>query len=172
MKHLILMRHATAGSAESDHERPLSPQGRREASRMSAALLALGEVFEPQAVLCSTARRVRETWDELAAGLSDAPEASFEDSLYLATPGQMLGAIQSLPRDVAAALLIGHEPGLSQLTKALAARALPEVEFRARSGMAPATLAALRFDAARWSEVGSDGGELVEYRGPRELADG
>lgn len=170
MKHLILMRHATAGQADSDHERPLVPQGRREASRMGAALVALGAAFEPGSVLCSTALRVRETWDGLRPWLPEAREAKFDETLYLAGPGQMLAALQSLPNDVDAALLIGHEPGLSQLTSRLAGRARSDVETRARGGLAPATLAALRFDLDDWAQLASTGGELVDFRGPRDLA--
>ena len=46
MKHLILMRHASAGPGEDDRARPLSPEGLAEAERMGRALEALAAHFE------------------------------------------------------------------------------------------------------------------------------
>ncbi len=167
MKHVILMRHATAGPADSDHERPLAPQGRREASRMGSAILALGAEYEPGYILCSSALRARETWDAVRASLPGAPAAILRGALYLASPGRLLSELQALPGGIDAVLLIAHEPGLSQLTRSLANRASDEFAERVRVGMAPGTLAVLRFGTAEWERLAPESGELVEFLSPR-----
>ena len=62
MRELILLRHAHAEPAttgQSDLDRPLSPQGLAEAEAVARWLKEQGLV--PDRVLCSPARRTRET---------------------------------------------------------------------------------------------------------------
>ncbi len=169
MKHLILMRHAQAGEADSDHSRPLRPGGERQARNMGPAIVALGPDFQPDRVLCSSARRARETWDGIRPALVGAPAADLRDELYLASAGRMLAQLQELPEDIDAVLLIAHEPGLSELTSLLTGSAPPEVDERARRGMSTGAIAALRLDADDWTGLGDEPGELVEFRRPVDL---
>ncbi len=170
MKHLILMRHAKAGEADSDHSRPLHPEGHREASLMGPALVALGPSFHPGRVLCSTARRARETWADVQPSFSVAPPADLRDELYLASSGSLLSLVQALDGEIETALVIGHEPGLSRLVSLLAGRASHQVEQRAQRGMSPAAIAALRFDTEDWMDLEPGAGELIEFQSPRDLA--
>jgi phosphohistidine phosphatase len=65
---LILIRHTKSDWDDSgldDHDRPLNDRGRLSAPRIGAWLAEQG--FEPDAVLCSTARRTRETWEGISA---------------------------------------------------------------------------------------------------------
>ena len=168
MKHLIVMRHAQAGEADSDHARPLRPGGQHQALQMGPAIVALGPDFQPARVLCSSARRARETWDGVRPALADTPAVDFRDDLYLAGAGQMLAQLQELPEDIDATLLIAHEPGLSQLTSLLTGSAAPEVQERARRGLSTGAIAALRFDTHDWSNLGGEPGELMDFRRPAD----
>jgi phosphohistidine phosphatase len=79
---LILIRHAKSDwehPALDDHDRPLNARGQRSAPRIGAWLAAQG--LAPDAVLCSTARRTRETWQGIATRLPGAPEPVFSHGL-------------------------------------------------------------------------------------------
>ena len=88
---LVLMRHAKSAWPDvPDHERPLARRGQRDAPVMGRWLRAAGHV--PDQVLCSTARRARETWQLAQAGLGATPPVSFDDGVY-----QALGSAASGP---------------------------------------------------------------------------
>src|SRR6187200_3248617 len=83
---LYLLRHAKSSWDDPglpDHDRPLAPRGRKAAKRMGAHLRERG--IEPQLVLCSSARRTRETVERLA--LPSGSQVEVEDGLYAAGSG-------------------------------------------------------------------------------------
>jgi phosphohistidine phosphatase len=174
MNLLHLLRHAKSGAKEDvdDHQRPLSRRGRKTARRVGKNLSPkLGAI---DLVLCSSARRTRETLDlvldEFSRGPRTLPRISIEDELYLATREKLAARLGRLdPRDVNV-LLIGHNPGLHELAVALADETSPA--FRAlASGKFP-TAAYVSFRVpADWSVLGSSRHELLGYVTPESLAD-
>lgn len=113
---LILLRHGKSAYPDEvdDHERPLSPRGRREAGL--AGRWIRGNLPPIDAVLCSTATRTRKT---LAEATIDAP-VEFRDSLYATTPATLLREIRAVDDTVHTLLVVGHEPTLSTTALALA----------------------------------------------------
>ena len=78
---LIIMRHATAGlGGGRDHERPLTGEGHDEARRVGERLRLIGPI--PTQIVSSSARRCRETWAAVSAGLGASPDLEIEDALY------------------------------------------------------------------------------------------
>src|SRR5579859_3831085 len=68
-RRLILLRHAKSDWPEGpDLDRPLAKRGRRDAPRIGRWLRAHG--FVPDVVICSAARRTRETWALVAPELA------------------------------------------------------------------------------------------------------
>jgi phosphohistidine phosphatase len=168
MKHLILMRHASARPGEDDRERPLSAVGEHEANAMGSALEALApRGFRPEFALVSAARRARETLSGVNSGLSSLAGSESEESLYLARPGQLLARLQRIPDETEQVLLVGHNPGLSELTQWLVGRAEADVLVQAALGLAPAACAALRIPTTRWRELEPGCAELVALLRPR-----
>src|ERR1700757_3366537 len=85
MNMLHLLRHAKSSAKEEveDHERPLSRRGRKTARRVGKQLSAkLGAI---DLVLCSSARRTRETLDLVLDEVSPRPRCLIEDELSLAS---------------------------------------------------------------------------------------
>lgn len=115
---LAVVRHAKAGEAPGhpDIDRPLTSRGRRNAAAAGEWLRDSGVRLD--AVLCSTARRARETWAEMAAAL-DAPEPNVERRVYDADPPTLLAVLGELPDEVGAAALVGHNPGMHALVALL-----------------------------------------------------
>ena len=103
---LILMRHAEAGAAHNDHDRPLTPAGRADAAAAGEWIRqALPEVAE---VVCSTALRTRQT---LAASGVDAP-TRFAEELYGGGIEDILTQIAATSDTASTVLVVGHAPGI------------------------------------------------------------
>jgi len=77
--------------------------------------------YLPDQVLCSTARRARETWQLVQAGLGAAPPASFDDGVYQGSAVQLLDLIRRANPAAGTLLVVGHDPALPELALALAA---------------------------------------------------
>ena len=111
---LILMRHAAAGGAHRDHDRPLTPGGARDAA--AAGDWIRQHLPAVDAVLSSTAVRTRQT---LAATRIDAP-ARFADELYGGDIDDILEQIALTPEEARTVLVVGHAPGIPSVAHELA----------------------------------------------------
>ena len=121
-RRLILLRHAKSDWPDvPDRERPLAKRGRRDAPRIGRWLHEHG--YQPDVVVCSAAQRTRQTWDLVAPELGGSPAVRFEPRAYAASPMTLLYLAQELPSRYRTALLIAHNPGLSELAGQLAAPA-------------------------------------------------
>ena len=121
---LVLLRHAEARPAapgQSDDARALSAVGMDEARRAGAWLQAHAGV--PERVLCSPALRTQQTLAQIMAGAGDWPQPVFEPRIYEATLGTLRQLLQEHAQ-VGRLWLIGHNPGLQQLSDFMTGRAL------------------------------------------------
>ena len=123
--------------------------------------------MRPQLVLCSDARRARETLEGVVPGL-DTPEVRFEDGLYAASAESLLERLRSLPDDIEEVLLVGHNPGLRDVLLLLAEPG--ELRERAQVKVPTGALATLEAELASWSELRPGSARLVVFVVPRELA--
>src|SRR5262245_44601166 len=120
MHMLHLLRHAKSSWKEEveDHERRLNRRGREAARRVGQALpAAVGAI---DLVLCSSARRTRETMELVVAAFPAAPLSVLEDELYEASKGELTDRLRRLDEEIGNVLLIGHNPGLHELAMAIA----------------------------------------------------
>ncbi|MFL5926008.1 MAG: SixA phosphatase family protein [Gaiellaceae bacterium] len=166
MQTLLLLRHAKSSwddPALDDHERPLAPRGRRASGRICAHMRSTR--LEPEVVLCSTARRARETL-ELVRPAFPSSVVSIEDELYAASADELLTRIRRVGDSVASVLVIGHNPGLQQLALLLASGGDGLEQLEAK--FPTAALATLTLDAT-WSRLAPGGASLAAYVVPRQL---
>jgi phosphohistidine phosphatase len=168
MRTLYLLRHAKSSWDESglpDHDRPLASRGRR-ATRLLAEHLRR-EGISPQLVLCSFARRARETLDGIAPALGEEAEVQVEADLYGATAGDLIERLHTIPDEVQSAMLIGHNPTMQSVALSLAARG-EQLETAARK-FPTGALATLTFEGS-WLELGPGDAELVAFVKPKDLS--
>ena len=161
MPRLYLLRHAKSSWDDPglpDHDRPLAPRGRKAAKRMGAHLRERG--IEPQLVLCSSARRTRETVERLA--LPSGSQVEVEDGLYAARAGALLGRLRAVGDDVSSVLLVAHNPGVHELALALVDGEGAPFADKLPTG----ALVDLEFEGS-WSDL--ERARLVEYATPRGL---
>ena len=124
-RRLILLRHAKSDWPDvPDRDRPLAKRGRRDAPRIGRWLHEHG--YQPDVVVVSDAARTRQTWDLVAPELGGSPAVRFEPRAYAASALSLLYLVQELPDRYRSALLIGHNPGLSDLATTLAAPPEPD----------------------------------------------
>lgn len=70
-------------------------------------------------MLCSTARRARETLERIEPALG-SPAVQIERGLYEAGSNALLDRLHAVADAVSSAMLVGHNPGLQQLALDLA----------------------------------------------------
>ncbi len=172
MPELLLLRHAKSDwqdPALDDFDRPLAKRGRRAAPQMGEYLRAQG--LEPDLVLCSSARRARETLELVLTALASAPEISYLKSLYLAPPSRMLAILRRQSPETGRILLIAHNPGLERLALGLAQATEGQDRSAAARHMAEKfpTAALARFRVAAWESLGAVPAELLAFIRPRDL---
>ena len=164
-KRLYLLRHAKSSWKQpelADHDRPLAGRGRRAAKAIARHLEENDIAVD--VVLCSTARRARETLERVEPVLGD-PTVRYEEKLYGASADGLRTAVRDLPDGVAAAMLIGHNPALEQFARELARPA-----DRFGDKFPTAALATFEIAGPRWRDLDRGGAELVGYVRPRDLA--
>ena len=163
MKRIMLLRHAKSSwddATLSDHERPLAPRGRRAAAAIADHLHGNGLAVE--LVLCSSARRARETLERLGTSLGTA-RTSIEDDLYGASDDELLERLRRLPEPLESVAVIGHNPGLHDLAVGLTR------EGRRLERFPTGALAMLEFDGP-WADLGSGRVRLTGFVRPKDLA--
>ena len=119
MRQLYLLRHAKSSWDQpggADFDRPLNKRGQKAAAVLNDYLLA--QSIQPELVLCSPAARTRETCEALAPALKHSA-IRHERTIYEAAPEQLLALLRRVPADVGSVMMIGHNPGLEQLSRLL-----------------------------------------------------
>lgn len=172
MKELWLCRHADAqgGAGIADHERDLTPAGRRAAEALATWLAARG--LRPQRVLTSSALRARRTAELVFGGLTPAPEVLVAGALYLAAPAGIRRVIAELGGDAGCLAVVGHNPGLHLLACELAVAGDVAVLARLRSGFPPTALARIGLPVADWAMITWARGRLLELLHPESRSGG
>jgi len=160
VKRLILFRHGKsdwAAAFSSDHERPLSLRGERDAQNMGM-LLVYSDQPLPGLVVCSSALRARATLDTALRAGQWSPEVVISDELYATSADKMLALIRKLPQKHERVMLVGHEPTWSELIRHFCG---------GRVRMPTAGMARLDFHVSRWADVDFDQGEMVWLLQPK-----
>jgi len=175
---LVLFRHAKSAWPDvPDHDRPLARRGIRAAPLMGRWLREAG--FLPGQVLCSSARRARETWQFAQAGLAASPPVTFDVRIYEAAATDLLVLIRQASPATGTLLLIGHNPAIEDLALLLAAppdaAALPEAGGagpgdvdRMRSKFPTAAIAVLESPGS-WHDLAPGQARLTAFVTPRDL---
>ncbi len=169
MKTLFVLRHAKSSWDRPDlpdFERPLAPRGRR-AARAMADYMAR-ESLRPDLVLCSSARRARETMEHLQAAWDFEVPVLMEREIYDFEARELERRLTRLDPDLDAVMVIGHNPTLQDLVLRLAGMGPAEVLSGVHAKFPTAALAVLTFEApGNRFEAGT--GNLSRFVRPRDL---
>ncbi len=151
------MRHAKAGELPGgpDFERALRPRGERDSAAAGRWLASRG--LRPDLVLCSAARRTRQTWQRLSEELGGEVELAADRRLYDADSEELAAIIRQTSEAVGTLLCIGHNPGAADLVALLTGT---EPEF-------PTAAVAVIGIGAAWAAAAAGTGTLVVSWTPR-----
>jgi phosphohistidine phosphatase len=154
---LIVMRHAKAGELPGgpDFERALRPRGLRDSAAAGSWLAEHG--FRPDSVICSAARRTRQTWQQLASTLGAEPAFTAEQRLYHADSDDLVEIIRETAPDVGTLLYIGHNP---------AAAGLAGLLTHTEAELPTAGIAVIAI-AGDWAGLAPGSGQLLASWAPR-----
>ncbi|MDR7280136.1 SixA phosphatase family protein [Catenuloplanes atrovinosus] len=159
---LVLLRHAKADRPDGvgDLERPLTERGHADAAAAGAWLAHHG--YAPELVICSPARRTRQTWHGVAVAMAEAaadasaPTVRYEPGLYAEGHPALLALAKAVPAEIATVLLVGHNPDISLLSAMLDPDSADDSD-----GMRTCGLAVHRFDGD-WASLGTGGAPLAD----------
>lgn len=169
MHQLILLRHAKAvqpPAGMADFDRPLSASGHRAAGEIGVMMRSTG--LTPDMVLASPSLRTRQTLD--AAGPWDAPPTiDLLPALYLAAPEQIMEALRALPETVRSVLVIGHNPSLHDVARALAGGSFGTPELRQLEIDYPTAGLTEFLVTTAWAKLGPGAAALQRFLQPAKL---
>ncbi|MEH0842594.1 histidine phosphatase family protein [Micromonospora sp. CPCC 205711] len=163
---LVLLRHAKAeqpAGGDQDLERRLTARGHADAAAAGAWLAR--HAILPDVVLCSAARRTRQTWHDVALGMTGSPPEGgpagstpvvrYETAAYEAHPDDLLALVRTVDATPRTVLLVAHNPGISLLS------ALLDPERADPDGLRTTDLVVHRLGVP-WAELAAGGAPIVD----------
>jgi phosphohistidine phosphatase len=163
MRTLYLMRHGEArrGSPQLGTDPPLTPRGRADAAVIATHMQQ--RQWLPALVLCSPARRARETWQAMAPVLGPDILAQEDASLFLASAERLLDRVLLLSDTCVSAMLIAHNPGLQNLVAMILRTDDQAAWTRVNRGYPAAGLAVLSVPGDTWTDFWAGNGRLEHF---------
>jgi phosphohistidine phosphatase len=165
MKTLMLMRHAKSSWKEplpEDRERPILHKGIKRTRRTTGFITEKGLV--PELILSSPAVRAWQTAELLLEELGTHIKIKPVDALYPGSSAALLKATWQLNDKYNSLLIIGHNPGLSDLACYL-------LGTQDASWIPTSGLVVISFHYDRWQEIKPGEGTMLHYIQPKALPD-
>ena len=161
VKTLYLLRHAKSSWDDPDlrdFERPLSQRGFRDAPVMGLRFASCGNQL--QCILTSPARRARTTARLFAENIGFPSEhIASNPELYLAGTGMLLRTARLLDENCSAAMLVGHNPALTEFANLMAVCGIDNIPT--------CGLVKLSLNVEHWCEIEAGGASLLEFDYPK-----
>lgn len=173
MKTILLLRHAKSSWKDStlaDFDRPLNKRG-REATKQISDYLAR-EKWLPSQVLCSPAKRTRETLDGIQDAFGEAVPVRFEKGIYMADAPVLLRRLRRLSDSLGSVMVIGHNPGLEHFALMLTDAEDTPLRRQMAAKFPTGTLAAIGCDIDHWTDLKPACGSLEAFVRPRDTGRG
>ena len=168
---LTLLRHAKSSLAhlgQADIDRPLNDRGKRDALAIGRHMASLN--LEPQLVLCSPARRAKDTWEIVAKKLKTSPAIKIEPNIYDFGDGAaLMELLRRQGRDAKSILLVGHNPSVEGLAQKLVERGSDQLRERLANKFPTATFAVISLDLENWKAVKGASGTLLHFVRPKDI---
>ncbi|MEE6309888.1 histidine phosphatase family protein [Plantactinospora veratri] len=187
---LVLLRHAKAERPTSapDADRPLTARGHADAAAAGAWLGHGG--YLPTVVLCSPAKRTRQTWHDVALGMAAppirplgvpagqtapaptsatqagppgsgaVPAVRYDQRIYHGHAADLLELVRGTDPAAGTLLLIGHNPAISELSTLL------DPVHADPEGLRTSGIVIHRIDG-EWADVAAQAGPIVKWHTAR-----
>lgn len=160
---LTIIRHAKSSwrfADLDDFHRPLNKRGLRDCGKMPRQIGR--RVKRPDLLLSSDAVRAVQTAQSLVDGLGlDPARVRVEHRLYLAELDTLLEEVGLVGPEVKHLMLVGHNPGLTDLYNHLLSQPIDNLPTFA--------VAVLKLDLSAWDQLARGCAELDQMLTPKEL---
>ena len=162
MKTIYLVRHAKSSWQYpdlDDFERPLNKRGRK-------ALIIMGKVLKnlevtPDLIMSSPATRAAITARVIADTINYPPhKIQYTEAIYSSDQGTLLGIIKEINDSVNKAMLIGHNPGLTDLANYISDQRIDNIPT--------CGVFCVDFEIISWLEIGGHSGKLNFFEFPKK----
>ncbi|MBL8905905.1 MAG: histidine phosphatase family protein [Rhizobiales bacterium] len=171
MLKLFLLRHAKSSWTDpglDDLDRPLNARGLRAAAAIGRFMRQ--SKLSPELVLCSPARRARETWKFVAEELRTAPRVIIDEGIYdFGNGGRLLEVARNMANGATPLMIVGHNPSMERLAVRLIRKGDPKLVKRLEQKYPTGALSVIEFPGTKWSDVAEGAGELVSFTRPADL---
>jgi phosphohistidine phosphatase len=115
----------------------------------------------PDAILCSTAKRARQTIKKLLLTCPFEGEISYKRSLYHGSTDEFIEELRNMNEEFETVMIVGHNPGMEYSIEDLCG--VDEV-------MPTAAIAYIQLNTRNWNEINLDpSGELIGLWRPKEI---
>lgn len=162
MKKLIILRHAKSSWEEldvSDYDRPLNKRGLLNAEQMGKFLSAKEGM--PDLILASSARRALDTAHIIAKQVGyPSDKIKTDRELYLAWVSEILKIVCLIPDEVKKCIVVGHNPGFTDLINYLGIRL---------DNLPTASAACFEFDTNKWEKISRNNASLNWFQEVKRL---
>lgn len=156
------MRHAKSSWSNpslADHDRPLNSRGKTDAPKMGDYLSSLGLV--PEIILCSTAKRARQTVQYLINECPFEGKINYFRNLYHGGLEDYIEVLNEIDNMHNIVMIVGHNPGMEYAVEELSGE---------NEVMPTASIAHIELDLDTWSSLSFDThGELLSIIRPKEI---
>jgi phosphohistidine phosphatase len=167
---LLLLRHAKSSWADpavADPDRPLARRGKRAAELIGRYMK--DNDIHPALVLCSPARRARDTLAIVQPRLGADVEVTMDDAIYTFDADDLLERLRSVPSSIDSVMVVGHNPALHDLASTLAGDGDSAAMTQLRVKFPTGALAMLDVGGAGWPRLGAGQAYLTGLVLPRHL---
>ena len=164
---LLVVRHAKSAwpPGVPDRERPLGPRGQRDAPRMGRRIRELVGTLD--LALISPTRRTQQTWELMNGELDHRGPVEIDQRIYDAWGGNMIDLVGQLPEQARTVLVLGHEPGVSELVLSLCGPGNPDLRLRVATKF-PTCAVAVLTATAPWAALRPGHAELTAFTTPKD----
>jgi len=162
-KTLFILRHAKSSWNDhqlSDFERPLNRRGYEQAPQIAEVLSK--KTTLPQKVISSPANRALTTANFMLELLPEKVKLKTDPRIYEATVNALLYQIQEISDTKNCVMIVGHNPGFSDLVNVLSQQKMPPLPTCA--------LVELRLNIEHWSEAMPECATLIGFDKPPKNA--
>ena len=164
---LLVVRHAKSAwpAGVPDRSRPLGPRGMRDAPLMGQRIREL--VGAVDVVVISPTQRTQDTWTLINEELGHTGPVITDPRVYDAWGARMLELVHDLPGDAGTVMILGHEPGVSELVLSLAGYAQDGLRELVATKFPTCAVALLSADRP-WSEFMPGCAALETFTTPKD----
>lgn len=162
MKKLFLVRHAKSSWDDArlaDIDRPLGERGNMDVISMGQFLAKMPIL--PDIIISSPAVRAFDTAVALARAIAYEKEIEKNDKIYPGSPFSLWSVIQSLPNASASAMIVGHNPALTEFANELSDIYIDNIPTCGVLGVS--------WQKEKWNDIDKKGAGFLFFEYPKKL---